>query len=158
MELSIKQGNVLLGGDDVIAHQVNCIGVMGRGVALAVKNKYPKVFVEYLDFCKKNDNDGDKLLGKAQFVEIAANNLTVVNLFGQNKLISATNTRPTSYDAIYDAMCAMRDKLLERNKPASIGFPYGMSSVRGGACWDVIYEMIKDVFKDTNFKINIWKL
>ena len=40
----------------------------------------------------------------------------------------------------------------------TIGFPYGMSSVRAGGDWNVIYEMIKSVFKDTNFKITIWKL
>ena len=158
MEITIKKGDILQGGDNVIAHQVNCVGVMGSGVALAIKNKYPRVFAEYLEFCRKVKNEGGELLGKVQFVEIPNDNLLVANLFGQNTFSSEPGVMSTSYDAIYTAMCNMRDELIKRGSIATIGFPYGMSSVRAGADWNVIYEMIKSVFKNTDFKITIWKL
>lgn len=35
-----------------IAHQVNCRGKMGSGVALAIKQKYPEVYQKYSEACK----------------------------------------------------------------------------------------------------------
>jgi len=158
MEINIKKGSVLGGGDNVIAHQVNCVGVMGSGVALAIRNKYPRVYAEYLEFCNREKRNGHELLGQVQLVEIPNDNLLVANLFGQLKFSSEPGVRSTSYDAIYESMSKLRDELIKRGNIATIGFPYGMSSVRAGADWNVIYEMIKSVFKDTNFKITIWKL
>lgn len=37
---------------DIRINTVNCVGVMGAGVALAFKNKYPAMFKEYLKDCK----------------------------------------------------------------------------------------------------------
>lgn len=39
---------------DVRVNTVNCVGVMGAGVALAFKNKYPEMFKEYVKQCKRN--------------------------------------------------------------------------------------------------------
>lgn len=38
---------------DIRVNTVNCVGVMGAGVALAFKNKYPKMFKEYVTKCKE---------------------------------------------------------------------------------------------------------
>lgn len=158
MEISIKNGSILGGGDNVIAHQVNCVGVMGSGVALAIRNKYPRVYAEYLEFCNREKRNGNELLGQVQLVEIPNDNLLVANLFGQKTYSSEPGVRSTSYDGVYESMCKLRDTLLTMDGVTTIGFPYGMSSVRAGGDWNVIYEMIKSVFKDTNFKITIWKL
>ena len=115
MEISIKKGDILLGGDNVIAHQVNCLGVMGSGVALAIKNKYPRVYSEYVDFCKQEERKGNELLGNVQLVEIPNDNLFVANLFGQLKFSSEPGVRSTSYDAIYESMSKLRDELIKRN-------------------------------------------
>ena len=37
---------------DIRINTVNCVGVMGAGVALAFKNKYPEMFKEYVKQCK----------------------------------------------------------------------------------------------------------
>ncbi|EHJ9960896.1 macro domain-containing protein [Vibrio parahaemolyticus] len=37
---------------DIRVNTVNCVGVMGAGVALAFKNKYPDMFKQYVDDCK----------------------------------------------------------------------------------------------------------
>ena len=37
-----------------IVNPVNCIGVMGKGLALEIKNKYPLVFDKYKEVCKRN--------------------------------------------------------------------------------------------------------
>jgi O-acetyl-ADP-ribose deacetylase (regulator of RNase III) len=38
-QISIIEGDLLDQKADVITHQVNCLGVMGAGVALQIKNK-----------------------------------------------------------------------------------------------------------------------
>lgn len=37
---------------DVITNPINCVGVMGAGLALVFKNRYPKMFTEYESHCK----------------------------------------------------------------------------------------------------------
>jgi len=49
--------------EGIVAHGVNCQRVMGSGVALAIRNKWPTVFYEY----QKNE----PVLGSTQFVEIS---------------------------------------------------------------------------------------
>jgi len=44
MEVIYKIGDVLKAETKVIAHQVNCKGVMGAGLAKQVKSKFPIVF------------------------------------------------------------------------------------------------------------------
>ncbi|WP_413505721.1 macro domain-containing protein [Photobacterium phosphoreum] len=39
---------------DIRINTVNCVGVMGAGVALAFKNRYPEMFKEYVKQCKAN--------------------------------------------------------------------------------------------------------
>ena len=50
----------------IIAHQVNCMGVMGSGVAKQVKEKYPSAFHDYQALCQANCNNRRSLLGIAQ--------------------------------------------------------------------------------------------
>lgn len=38
--------------DDLIVNTVNCVGVMGAGVALAVRNRYPDVMAPYKQACE----------------------------------------------------------------------------------------------------------
>ncbi|WP_411668007.1 hypothetical protein [Bacillus subtilis] len=38
--IKIIQGDLLEAKENIIAHQVNCKGVMGSGIALQIKKKY----------------------------------------------------------------------------------------------------------------------
>ena len=46
-------GNMFDQHYDILVNTVNCVGVMGAGVALAFKKRYPDMFVEYKDFCAR---------------------------------------------------------------------------------------------------------
>ncbi len=65
----------------IIGHGVNCQGVMGSGVALAIRNKYPVVFEKYKEFCDAAASP-EMLLGQVQLVEIQPD-LYVANMFTQ---------------------------------------------------------------------------
>lgn len=38
---------------DYIVNPVNCVGVMGKGLALEFKKRYPQMFKDYVDRCNK---------------------------------------------------------------------------------------------------------
>ena len=53
MSVTLTQGDLLRQDDvDAIVNTVNCVGVMGKGIALQFKNKWPKNFRAYEDACK----------------------------------------------------------------------------------------------------------
>ncbi len=53
MTTKITQGDLLKQDDvDAIVNTVNCVGVMGKGIALQFKNKWPANFDEYQAACK----------------------------------------------------------------------------------------------------------
>lgn len=39
---------------DIMVNTVNCVGVMGAGVALAFKKRFPEMFSDYVQQCKRN--------------------------------------------------------------------------------------------------------
>lgn len=44
-------GNIFNTTSQVIVNTVNCEGVMGRGIALEFKNRFPEMFEKYKEFC-----------------------------------------------------------------------------------------------------------
>lgn len=51
----VKEGDLLSEQTDALVNTVNCVGVMGRGVALQFKNKFPDNFKLYEAACKKHN-------------------------------------------------------------------------------------------------------
>jgi O-acetyl-ADP-ribose deacetylase (regulator of RNase III) len=46
-----KQGDIFLENVEAIVNPVNCVGVMGKGLALQFKQKYPDNFKNYREAC-----------------------------------------------------------------------------------------------------------
>ena len=102
----------------IIGHGVNCQGVMGSGVALAIRNKFPKAYQEYLALC---DATADKrnLLGTVQLVQIT-DELYVANMFTQFSF-GGDGKKYASLSAVRDACYFLEKKrhqlILERQQP-----------------------------------------
>jgi O-acetyl-ADP-ribose deacetylase (regulator of RNase III) len=142
-------GDLLNSKANYICHQVNCMGVMGSGVAKQVKERFPKVFGEYSILCR--DSAIEKLLGGCQIVPISEKQ-SFVNLFGQGNY-GRDGKQYTDYNAIREAMVSLSYQIKEKE---SVAFPYKMSSDRGGADWEVIEKMIMEIFHEHD--IEIWRL
>jgi len=52
MTITLKTGNLLDDDSEALTNAVNCIGVMGAGIALAFKNKFPEMFKQYQKDCQ----------------------------------------------------------------------------------------------------------
>ncbi|MBL7004509.1 MAG: macro domain-containing protein [Gammaproteobacteria bacterium] len=56
MSINSTKGDLLKQQDvDAIVNTVNCVGVMGKGIALQFKKKWPDNFKAYAKACKKNE-------------------------------------------------------------------------------------------------------
>lgn len=51
--IEFKTGNIFESDAEDLVNTVNCVGVMGRGIALQFKNKYPENFKAYQQACKQ---------------------------------------------------------------------------------------------------------
>ena len=52
MSLTQIKGNIFCTNAQTIVNTVNCVGVMGAGIALECKLRYPKMFQKYAEFCE----------------------------------------------------------------------------------------------------------
>lgn len=50
--IEYRHGDILHADTEAIINTVNCVGVMGRGIALQFKNAYPDNFKAYAKACK----------------------------------------------------------------------------------------------------------
>ena len=50
--LKYVRGNIFCSECEVLVNPVNCVGVMGKGLALEFKQKYPDMFKSYQEVCK----------------------------------------------------------------------------------------------------------
>lgn len=53
--IELTSGDVLKSHSDALVNTVNCVGVMGRGVALQFKNAFPENFEAYAKACKRHE-------------------------------------------------------------------------------------------------------
>lgn len=53
--IKILNGNIFESDTEAIVNPVNCVGVMGKGLALQFKNKYPENFNAYFKACQSKE-------------------------------------------------------------------------------------------------------
>jgi O-acetyl-ADP-ribose deacetylase (regulator of RNase III) len=53
--IRFERGDVLESGAEALVNTVNCVGVMGRGIALQFKNAFPENFKAYATACKHGE-------------------------------------------------------------------------------------------------------
>ena len=49
--VSVRKGNIFSSGCQTIVNTVNCVGVMGAGIALECRLRYPLMFEQYAQLC-----------------------------------------------------------------------------------------------------------
>jgi len=53
--ITYKNGDLLNSSAQVLTNTVNCVGVMGKGIALQFKNNFPEMFEDYKKKCDKGE-------------------------------------------------------------------------------------------------------
>lgn len=144
---TVVLGKNLIDSDaDVIAHQTNCLGIMGSGVAVAIKRKWPEVFREYRLYCHEEEP-----LGTTQLIKISESQY-VANVFGQYSI--GREQRQTDYNALKTALQSLKNQMQTLNLKF-VAFPVYMGAARGGGSWESILNMILEVFKFSGISIEL---
>jgi O-acetyl-ADP-ribose deacetylase (regulator of RNase III) len=123
--LSVKKG--------IIAHQVNCQGKMGAGLAKQLRAKYPQVYHQYINSFKT----GKLQLGTVQLVPINQD-LYVANLAGQNGY--GTQHQQTDYHAL--TQCLIQLQNLSQKLELIPYLPYKIGCGLAGGDWQIVSSLI----------------
>lgn len=59
--IEYKHGDILQEDAEALINTVNCMGIMGRGIALQFKNAFPENFKAYVKACKNNEVQPGKM-------------------------------------------------------------------------------------------------
>lgn len=125
--------DILQAKENIIVHQVNELGIMGAGLALQIKNKYPDVYKKYKAVANK------ECLGKIQIIKINDNKY-ICNMFSQRG-ISRTH-KTTNYKLM--KMCLEKLKTFADKNNLSIAIPYKIGCGLAGGDWDIVKNIINE--------------
>lgn len=150
--IKICQGSVFDSKAPLIAHQVNCKGVMGSGLAKQVRARYPSVFDEYALFCKQH-NYSEDALGKIQVV--STHERCIANLFAQYSY--GRDIQQTQYEALRKCLWELR-AYATKHGIKRIAIPYKLGCGLAGGSWKVVFPMVYNTFFDFPIVLEIWKL
>lgn len=137
------KGDLFTTTDKYIAHGVNCGGVMGAGVALLIKQKYPEVFKDYQEYCDLADPY--YLLGRVRKSPTNDGKI-ILNCFTQLHY-GKKDKRFVSYDAIDNCM-----RNIYLNGIDSVSMPM-IGAGLGGGEWSIIEQIIDHNLRNANVKI-----
>ncbi len=153
------RGNVLdafeKDGPVVILQQVNCQGVMGSGVAKAIRDKYPQVYTQYSWMIENSDprQPSSQLLGNRQMIEVEKNKF-VVNLFAQD-FFGRDGRQYTNYEALRQSLMNLKYGLDARGlTDENVHHPM-IGAGLGGGDWEVIQPIIENII---GFRTTLWVL
>jgi len=125
---------------DIRVNTVNCVGVMGAGVALAFRNRYPAMFREYAAACLRGEvrpgslhvwTDGD---------------IEVVNMPTKRHF-----RYPSTYEDVESGLAALRKHLSGRGR-ARVTLPAPGCGC-GGLDWSRVSELIREHLADLDAEI-----
>jgi O-acetyl-ADP-ribose deacetylase (regulator of RNase III) len=158
--IQIKDGNILEQDLFVLAHVVNCQAVMGSGVALGIKQQYPKAFVDYIEFAHKTP--ASQRMGQVNFsAQQNGGAMYIANMHAQFNY--GYGQRHLNYEAFYKCLEQIRDFCKKNENVADvakygIGFPYKIGSDRAGGDWEIVAKMIERVFFECEYPVIFWRL
>lgn len=141
MSVHYVTGNMLDAGVDAVVNPVNCDGVMGKGLALAVKERWPEVFGTYRWACER----GQLKVGRVLTVQ-----RPVLPRGGPRYVIMFPTKdqwrRPAQLDYIRDGLEALRVELQDLDID-SVAVP-ALGCGLGGLHWDDVKPLIEAALGD----------
>lgn len=142
--MTILPGNLLKIKRGLLAHQVNCMGKFGAGLAGQIARRWPKVKRLYLHKWKK---DGWNL-GNTQVINVGdpGQDLYVANCASQYG-VGKGNVQ-TEYSAIKTCFENLAYQRLDLGKNLPVYVPYGYGCGLGGGDWNVVFTIIESIIPD----------
>ena len=146
--IEYKNGDILREDVEAIVNTVNCVGIMGRGLALQFKNKFPQNFKEYQLACTNKEVQ----LGK-MFVHQTG------QLINPKYIINfPTKGHWKQNSKIEDISNGLDDltTIIEKYSIKSIAIP-PLGSGLGGLDWKMVKKLIEKKLKNINCTVILFE-
>jgi O-acetyl-ADP-ribose deacetylase (regulator of RNase III) len=137
--ITYGSGDLLAADTEALVNTVNCAGVMGKGIALQFKRRYPEMFKAYEKACKR----GEVTIGKMFVVETG-------QLDGPRYIINfptKKHWRAPSQLSYIDAGLADLVQVLQELKISSVAVP-PLGVGNGGLDWTDVEPRLTSAFKE----------
>ncbi|WP_433792657.1 type II toxin-antitoxin system antitoxin DNA ADP-ribosyl glycohydrolase DarG [Actinoplanes sp. CA-252034] len=133
--INIVKGDLLAADTDALVNTVNCVGVMGKGIALQFKRRYPAVFKAYETACKR----GEVRIG--EMLVVPTNQMD-----GPRYVINFPTKKhwrsPSRLEYIKDGLADLR-RTIEEYDIRSVAIP-PLGAGNGGLDWADVEPLIMD--------------
>lgn len=143
MAVSVIKGNIFTSNCQTIVNTVNCVGVMGAGIALECRFRYPEMYRRYVELCKAGQIEIGKLW-------IYRSGRWILNF-------------PTKYDwkkpSKTDYLEAGLEKFVntyKRKGVNSIAFPL-LGADKGGISEDLSLDLMRRYLDDVDIYVEIYR-
>ena len=155
--IRIVNGNLLDANENIIAHQANCRGSMGAGVATQIREKWPDICADYVTFCSAHHRSGRELLGEmwvSQTFNEYGMPIEVCHLFGQDGYGGGGCN--TDYISLRKALLRLKNYAMRSH--SSIAMPYKIGCGLGGGDWEkTVYPMLEDIFGGEDVELVLYR-
>jgi len=148
MMIRFTSGDIIRDEADALVNTVNCVGVMGRGIALQFKKAFPDNFEEYRKACHR----GEVLPGKMFITERDS-------LAGPRFIINFPTKRhwrgKSRIEDIESGLAALRHEIRERDIK-SIAIP-ALGSGLGGLNWSEVKTRIVAALESVDVPVCVYE-
>jgi O-acetyl-ADP-ribose deacetylase (regulator of RNase III) len=133
---------------DIRINTVNCVGVMGAGVALLFKNKFPDMFKDYYRACENKEVKP----GKPHVWHEK-------DMFSKTTIINFPTKvhwkNPSKYEYIEKGLIWLKEYLLDKNE-STLTLP-ALGCGHGGLDWEKVKILIQSHLSDINTNILVFE-
>lgn len=143
------KGNIFESAAEALVNTVNTVGVMGKGLALQFREKFPENFRVYKEACKNNAlNVGKMLVVKDSNINTGTK--TIINF------PTKTHWRlPSEYSYIEQGLKALKDVIVF-HEIKSIAIP-PLGCHNGGLEWKRVRQLVEQFLADVDCEIYIYE-
>ena len=144
-----KSGNLLADTAEALINTVNTKGVMGKGIALAFRQAFPRNYLEYREACQKAQ------VGIGRLLVIQDTN----PVYGAKLIINLpTKTHwiyPSEYSYVEAGLHALRQFIMQY-RVTSVALP-ALGCGNGGLNWQVVKGMVETALGDLSCDIRVYE-
>jgi len=137
--IELRQGDILTANAEALVNTVNCVGVMGRGIALQFRKAFPENFKAYKALCDRNGLEPGKVY--VFYLNRLDNPRYVIN-FATKK-----HWRSKSRLAYIESGLGALIEELRRRDIRSVAIP-PLGCGLGGLEWEAVRKLIEEAFRE----------
>ena len=160
--IEYRTGNLLDAQSGVIVHGCNMLGVMGAGVAKAIKDKYPECYTRYKLSLESKDKPklGDIIWYYHPWNEYESakrDYLWIANALTQETCGGDPTVRYVNYVAVANVFRIISNSNIEYNYFSDVHFPKIGAGLANGD-WNIIEQIINDSDPHDKYRKVCWVL